>query len=207
MPAAPPSSSPRVPPARAAAPRTAPHAPLSLSRAHAPAPPRRSTPTQRECHSINVVGNTLVLFGGNDSASRMDQVHVLDVDSMRWSVLPPEGDAPVKRSAHSSALVDGSRMFVFGGWDGNTELGDLGCFDLRTKRWSKPACTGEPPVARHFHNTVFLGRRMYIFGGYDGMNWRASARRARARRRAPPLRAAFRPPASPPARPPPAHSR
>ncbi len=53
---------------------------------------------------------------------------------MKWCRLPPEGDAPVRRSAHSSALVDGRFMFVFGGWDGNTELGDLGVFDLRTKR-------------------------------------------------------------------------
>jgi hypothetical protein len=81
-----------------------------------------ATPSQRECHSINVVGSSLVLFGGNDNVQRMDKIHVLDVDRMRWSVMPAEGgDAPVKRSAHSSALVDGRYLFIFGGWDGNTE--------------------------------------------------------------------------------------
>ena len=108
----------------------------------------------------------------------MDEVHVLNVDTMRWSILPkseggPDASIPVKRSAHSSALVDGRYMFVFGGWDGNTELGDLSCYDLEQKTWSKPPCTGEAPVPRHFHNTVFMGRRMYIFGGYDGTNWRS----------------------------------
>jgi hypothetical protein len=109
----------------------------------------------------------------------MDEVHMLNVDTMKWSILPKseggglDSSIPVKRSAHSSALVDGRFMFVFGGWDGNTELGDLSCYDLEKRTWSKPNATGEAPVPRHFHNTVFMGRRMYIFGGYDGTNWRS----------------------------------
>jgi hypothetical protein len=44
-----------------------------------------NAPSARECHSINVVGDELVLFGGNDNSSRMHDVFILNTsESWCW---------------------------------------------------------------------------------------------------------------------------
>jgi len=48
---------------------------------------------------------------------------------MKWMKCKPTGEAPIPRSAHSTTLIDDTRLYTFGGWDGNEELGDLHCFD------------------------------------------------------------------------------
>jgi hypothetical protein len=40
------------------------------------------TPTARECHSLTLLNDTLWVFGGNDSASRMDTVYSLDTSEV-----------------------------------------------------------------------------------------------------------------------------
>lgn len=54
--------------------------------------------------------------------------------SMKWSKLLTEGDKPMRRSAHSSCLVDGRYLYIFGGWDGARELNNLDIFDLVERR-------------------------------------------------------------------------
>jgi hypothetical protein len=49
---------------------------------------------------------------------------------MQWSRVPPKGEEPPKRSAHSAAMVDSRYLMLFGGWDGAAELGDLVRYDI-----------------------------------------------------------------------------
>jgi hypothetical protein len=37
-----------------------------------------ATPTPRECHTFEVVGSKLLMFGGNDGSSRFSDVYSLD---------------------------------------------------------------------------------------------------------------------------------
>lgn len=129
-------------------------------------------PTARECHSLAVFGQQLINFGGNDQSNRMNDVHILDTNTMKWTRHTGEVDLPAKRSAHSACLIDGRFLYVFGGWDGMTELGDLYRFDIPGKTWRRMTTEGPAPCPRHFHNAVALGRHMYVFGGYDGARWR-----------------------------------
>lgn len=138
------------------------------------------------------------LFGGNDQSVRMNEIHILDTHSMRWSRCAATGETPIPRSAHSCCMVNGTReslaacivrsrdflnvltfvwpvpdMYVFGGWDGQEELGDLHCFDTTTNIWTRVETSGTPPAPRHFHNACRMGNdRLYVFGGYDGESWR-----------------------------------
>ena len=133
-----------------------------------------AAPTPRECHSLCAVDASLVLYGGNDSATRFGDVHTLDTESMTWSKhSPSQGEAaPARRSAHAAAVIGGRWLLIFGGWDGVSELGDSHAFDVRTHRWVKLVTRGEPPAARHFHSMAALHRRAYVFGGFDGAAWR-----------------------------------
>ena len=97
-----------------------------------------NAPTRRECHTICMSGELLVLFGGNDDAGRFRAVHILDTVSMRWEKVgsdaagaPSDPHAPGRRSAHTAVMDAEERwMYVFGGWNGTEELGDVTRFDM-----------------------------------------------------------------------------
>lgn len=94
---------------------------------------------------------------------------------MVWRRHDVAGTPPIRRSAHAAAVVDGAALYIYGGWDGSVELGDLHRLDLRASPmvWTRVAPGGTPPAPRHFHNMVALNRRLYIFGGFDGTRWRS----------------------------------
>ena len=96
---------------------------------------------------------------------------------MRWTRHDVSDDGgPIRRSAHAAAVVDGAYLYIFGGWDGNVELGDLHRLDLHSQPmcWSRVVATNtsEAPVPRHFHSMAALNRRLYVYGGFDGTRWR-----------------------------------
>jgi hypothetical protein len=63
-----------------------------------------NAPSARECHSINTRGTELVLFGGNDNASRMGDVYVLDTSE---SSPPPPPPPPTSPPPHPPPREDG----------------------------------------------------------------------------------------------------
>ena len=71
-------------------------------------------------------------------------------------------DAPSPRYAHS-AVWTGSRMLVWGGYDG-TRLGTGGSYDPVTDSWTPIAMTGAPS-ARSGHTVVWTGTEMIVWGG------------------------------------------
>lgn len=77
----------------------------------------------------------LVMFGGQeDDNKKMNDVWSFDMDQCKWSKIEAaEGDfVPKERSGHS-AVVFGSKMYVFGGiFELTHELNDLSCFDFET---------------------------------------------------------------------------
>ena len=97
----------------------------------------------------------------------------------------PDGEAPPRRSAHTACIVDCHYLYVFGGWDGSVEVGDVTRFDLgvwsppplppaclaslsvnvhptvrhlaETKRWERVTTHGIQPAPRHFHSCIAIG--------------------------------------------------
>lgn len=153
-----------------------------------------AAPSKRECHTIVTAGERLVLFGGNDDQGRFREVHVLDTVSLRWTRVEATDAAPGKRSAHSAVMAaDGRWMYVFGGWNGTEELGDVTRFDVDALEWERVATRGTPPAPRHFQMSARVGDRMCVCAARrGGAAWSA---RAAARARA---RACSRPPPAPP---------
>jgi hypothetical protein len=81
------------------------------------------TPSPRECHTFECVGSELLMFGGNDGSKRYSDVYALSATTMRWSKLldadshpaPEQLLGPSPRSAHTTAIVDGKFVLLFGG--------------------------------------------------------------------------------------------
>lgn len=120
---------------------------LKLETRHDPA-----APSKRECHTIVTSRDKLVLFGGNDDAGRFREVHILDAVALRWTRVAATEAAPGKRSAHSAVMAaDGVWMYVFGGWNGTEELGDVSRFNIGAARARARACdVATLPISRDF---------------------------------------------------------
>lgn len=124
-------------------------------------------PGPRAAHSCNLVGTKLYVFGGWNGKKGLNDLHVLDVETMEWDMPAVEGTFPTTRNNHATFVVD-SRLYVHGGHDGNKWLDDLHVLDTEANEWSIPVVAGTPPSARACHTTTLLERKLYMFGGYDG---------------------------------------
>lgn len=96
-------------------------------------------PSPRESHTATLIGDgKLVIFGGSGEGDTnyLNDLHVLDLKTMRWSYPEIKGNSPVPRDSHSAVAV-GTRVFVYGGDCGDRYEGDIDVFDLDTLTWSR----------------------------------------------------------------------
>ncbi|KAJ3218312.1 hypothetical protein HDU67_006084 [Dinochytrium kinnereticum] len=115
-----------------------------------------------------------------------NEVWVFDDESRVWAKAGTWGDAPRGRRAHTAVLV-GSRIFVYGGCDKNHIFDDLHYLDTISLRWSRvqlidtcphpvddasgPRCNKclHGPGPRRGHVSFTWENRLYIHGGDDGV--------------------------------------
>nr|AIS76201.1 acyl-coA binding protein [Brassica napus] len=125
-------------------------------------------PVSRGGQSVTVVGKTLVIFGGQDAKrSLLNDLHVLDLETMTWDEIDSIGVSPSPRSDHAAAVHAERYLLIFGGGSHATCFGDLHVLDLQTMEWSRPAQQGEAPTPRSGHAGVTIGENWFIVGGGD----------------------------------------
>jgi Zinc finger, C3HC4 type (RING finger)/Galactose oxidase, central domain/Kelch motif len=135
-------------------------------------------PSSRAGHSMNVARlprhagdeEVLFLFGGHGTRKKCcADTYLLELDAMRWRKMSSKGDVPHGRVGHAAAVVGGTRVYVFGGFDGHTRyFNDLHVFDLATLRWSAVAARGPAPEARSGHAMIAVGTLLLVVGGCSG---------------------------------------
>lgn len=127
-----------------------------------------SVPTKRFKHTATVVGKQIIFIGGQETdTKRFNEIVYYDVDDKSFSQPAIKGDKVPNFSRHTSCLV-GSKIYVFGGFDGHGTNFDLATFDPYYRTWSnipKTAQKGVPPPSRTNHASASVGKNMYIFGG------------------------------------------
>ncbi|KAI4301699.1 hypothetical protein L6164_034950 [Bauhinia variegata] len=124
-------------------------------------------PSPRESHTATLVGNEkLVIFGGSGegNANYLNDLHILDLRTMRWSSPEVKGDFPVPRDSHSTLAI-GNKLFVYGGDSGDQYHGYVNMLDMDTMTWSRLTVQGSSPGVRAGHAAVSVGTKMYIIGG------------------------------------------
>lgn len=95
---------------------------------------RRDVPAPRGGHSATMVGPSHVyLFGGYGGygyrRGDMDDLHKLDIATMRWQeVGVTKGTPPEKRSGHQASAVQ-LKLIICGGKNSTTEFNDLHVLD------------------------------------------------------------------------------
>lgn len=96
-------------------------------------------PSPRESHTATLVGDEkLVVFGGSGEgeANYLNDLHILDLKTMRWSSPEVKGDVPVPRDSHSAVAI-GNKLFIYGGDCGDRYYGDVDMLDMDTLTWSR----------------------------------------------------------------------
>lgn len=120
-------------------------------------------------HSLTLVDNHEAwVFGGCDNEGCSRDVYVLDTETFAWSAPDLAGDAPPPCRAHSATLVDGKRIFIFGGGAASEYYDTLWILDTHLRRWSQVVVEGPRPSRRRAHTAVLFKGRIIVFGGGDG---------------------------------------
>ena len=92
-------------------------------------------PSRRANHSSAVVGRKLCIFGGWDGKKRLNDIFILDTDTLVWSKPAVTGRLPAPRAGMSFTSVNGF-TFLFGGSGAHaTCFNDIQVFDLENQKW------------------------------------------------------------------------
>jgi len=125
-------------------------------------------PSKRFKHSATVVGRHIIFIGGQETdTKRFNDIFYFDTRARTFSQYTIKGDRIPNFSRHTSCLV-GSKIYVFGGFDGHGTNFDLAIFDPYARHWTNVAADkqkGTPPASRTNHAAAVVGKNMYIWGG------------------------------------------
>ncbi|PWZ21908.1 Acyl-CoA-binding domain-containing protein 4 [Zea mays] len=123
-------------------------------------------PVSRGGQTVTLVGTTLVLFGGEDAERcLLNDLHILDLETMTWDDVDAIGTPPSPRSDHAAACHADRYLLIFGGGSHATCFNDLHVLDLQTMEWSRPKQQGPTPSPRAGHAGGTVGENWYIVGG------------------------------------------
>lgn len=139
-----------------------------------------------------VMATRMYLHGGCDEKQTYGDLHLLEIEHMKWSELPAEGSVPPARWGHTVEAYD-SDLVLFGGlvveeqrllddggragpvappfasglaW-GHSGVVNNSLYTLQTMslQWKVPDCVGSPPSPRFYHSAVVANDLYVIFGG------------------------------------------
>jgi len=136
-------------------------------------------PVGRDWPTSVWTGSSMIVWGGafwNGTAfSYLNTGGRYDPASDTWTATSLTG-APAARNVHT-AVWSGSRMIVWGGWNGTTTFGIGGRYDPITDSWTAVSTTNAPSGRRLF-DAVWTGSQMIVFGGrgQNSETWNSGGR-------------------------------
>eukprot|EP01023_Acetabularia_acetabulum_P009657 TRINITY_DN1435_c0_g2_i1.p1 TRINITY_DN1435_c0_g2~~TRINITY_DN1435_c0_g2_i1.p1 ORF type:complete len:572 (-),score=90.39 TRINITY_DN1435_c0_g2_i1:428-2143(-) len=129
-------------------------------------------PEARGGHTAVLVGSSIVLFGGENGSKRktLNDVWMLNLDSMKWSKCETKGKAPSARSEHIAVSYLNRYMLIYGGGSVAHCFNDLFVLDTQNMEWLEVQISGSTPAARAGHAGGLLGHMWYIVGGGNNIS-------------------------------------
>ncbi|KAF5752220.1 hypothetical protein HS088_TW01G00128 [Tripterygium wilfordii] len=132
-------------------------------------------PTPRYNHAATVIGNRMIVVGGESANGMLDDVQVLNFDRFSWSTgssklyLSPSS-LPLKIPAckgHSLVSWGRKALLIGGKTDAVSERISVWAFDTETECWSLMEAKGNIPISRSGHTVVIANSVLIMFGGED----------------------------------------
>ncbi|XP_078695665.1 F-box only protein 42-like [Branchiostoma floridae x Branchiostoma belcheri] len=89
-------------------------------------------------HGASVIGDRMVVIGGSLSLQRRsNDVWVLNLQTMEWSMQQVQGTAPLPRFGHTQVVLDDETILIIGGCGGaNQNFSDAWMLRLDTTPWT-----------------------------------------------------------------------
>lgn len=156
-------------------------------------------PPPRSGAASVVVKGKLYVFGGyGGGTGRLDDFYSYCFETGQWEEVPVESrEKPGCRENNGVVISDSARkIFLFGGYNGQSWLNDLWEYDIESKRWtciqesSDPALDadehrmddqphdadgsqvrGKAPSRRFGYVSVVHSGKFVLWGGFDGSRW------------------------------------
>ncbi|KAI8036486.1 hypothetical protein M5D96_010792 [Drosophila gunungcola] len=130
--------------------------------------PTGPQPRPRHGHRAINIKELMVVFGGGNEGI-VDELHVYNTVTNQWYVPVLKGDVPNGCAAYGF-VVEGTRMFVFGGM---IEYGKYSneLYELQATKWEwrkmypESPDSGLPPCPRLGHSFTMVGEKIFLFGG------------------------------------------
>lgn len=129
----------------------------------------QNLPCARYGHSlVSTNDSQLLVFGGIDRNKKfLGDFYICACYSnffYNWKRID-DPKAPSARSFHSSVVMNGRYMILYGGIFEKKVLGDVAIFDIENKKWITPTLKGDLIVPRYMHRAVMYGNWMIVIGG------------------------------------------
>ncbi|CAI9296169.1 unnamed protein product [Lactuca saligna] len=125
-------------------------------------------PVARGGQSVSLIGSKLIMFGGEDKHRRLlNDVNVLDLETMIWNVAETTLTPPAPRFDHTATVHGDRYLQIFGGCSHSTFFSDLHVLDLETLEWSQPQIQGNIVSPRAGHAGISIDEKWFIVGGGD----------------------------------------
>ncbi len=128
-----------------------------------------STPTVHDSVQDSS-GSAVLVHGGVKQGRFVNDVHVLDMNTYRWSKSRPTGSPPGPRAYHTLTAIGAGQVVLIGGSDDRQAFGDVHVLDTACHpwAWSEPCTTGIHPAARSGHVAVRVSpRHILVAGGWN----------------------------------------
>ncbi|KAI3872493.1 hypothetical protein MKW92_028367 [Papaver armeniacum] len=132
-------------------------------------------PTPRFNHAATVIGDKMVVVGGESGHGVLDDVQVLSFERFTWTkassklYLSPNS-LPLKIPAcrgHRMVPWGKKALMIGGKTDPASDRISVWAFDIETECWSLMEARGEVPVSRSGHSVTRAGSVLILFGGED----------------------------------------
>lgn len=132
-------------------------------------------PTPRFNHAAAVIGNKMVVVGGESANGLLDNVQVLNFDRFSWATAssklylsPTSLPLNIPACKGHSLVSWGKKVLIIGGkTEPANERMSVWAFDTESECWSLMEAKGDVPVARSGHTVVRASSMLILFGGED----------------------------------------
>ena len=127
------------------------------------------------------------MSGTSGDMTRLDDFYSFSFDENKWKEVEVLGtERPGGRENNGFVIGDSSRVYLFGGYNGDCWLNDLWMFDIDSKLWTciqessdrnssvenSPLSDNDSVPSRRFgYVSIVHDNKLILFGGFDGENW------------------------------------
>lgn len=128
-------------------------------------------PFSRYQHAAAVLGNKMVVVGGNSNGRYLSDVQVLDLTKMQWAKVEPSDSSEEQLppcAGHAVLVQDSTSVFMVAGLTKDkAEKVVVRVYDVSQNTWTVVKTRGQVPSARGGCSAVLAGGAIWLFGGED----------------------------------------